>query len=40
MRGDGICYAMDHAGPELGQKIWDELMRPKPSECYQESAGG
>ena len=31
MRGDGIRYAMEHAGPELGQKIWDELMRPKPS---------
>ncbi|MCR4618398.1 MAG: hypothetical protein K5669_09490 [Lachnospiraceae bacterium] len=31
MRGDGIRYAMEHANPELGQKIWDELMRPKPS---------
>ena len=31
MRGDGIRYAIEHAGPELAQAIWAELMAPKPS---------
>ena len=35
MRGDGIRYAIEHCGPELGQAIWEELMAPHPDRSAE-----
>lgn len=31
MRGAAFRYAMEHAEPELAEKIWKQLVTPTPS---------